>query len=146
VRFTRPLCQPHPHPGSWFGRTDTLKQAGCKNVLRAANVGEFPREGKFHGFGGGEYYIHGCGCRVIAKELEIDFDFDASGDISGFDAWKLYDYARNHAEAYGWVTTRDKFEILIKLQIKSGSLKNAPPPASNLLYWKLSSKKGNAKD
>ena len=68
---------------------------GIENPLRAVIEKRIAREGVFgNGF---RYNVHGIGVRItIDNENEddvIDIELD-SGGIAGFDAWRLYSFAR----------------------------------------------------
>ena len=97
-------------------------QLGTANILAAVNGGSAKREGWLDAFGGGTYYVHGVGCRIDAKELEIDFDLGPDGTVPGFDPWKLFSFARNHAEAYPWLPTRAEFKYIIQKKLDDGTL------------------------
>jgi hypothetical protein len=99
------------------------EQADTPDILTAVNGGCLPCEGRFIGYGGGTYFIHGSGCEVYAAELEIDFDFGPKGQIPGFDLWKLYDFARSHADAYPCLPDRAAFNNLIDSYVEAKVLK-----------------------
>ncbi|HEX4265771.1 MAG TPA: hypothetical protein VH597_15665 [Verrucomicrobiae bacterium] len=110
------------------------EQAHTSDIIRAANNGHLPREGAFLGYGGGTYFIHGAGCEVRAAELEIDFDFGPESQIPGFDPWKLYDFAKNHASAYAWLPERENFNRLIEGYLEKKFLKRSNSlPSPHLL-------------
>jgi hypothetical protein len=100
-----------------------LQQFNTSDILEAVHSSILPREGEFKSFGGGRYFVHGSSCRIETAELEIDFDFGPSGSVPGFDPWKLYTYASNHAEAYPWLPERKQFEKLIEELVLDGTLK-----------------------
>jgi hypothetical protein len=102
---------------------DCLAQAaGTRNILRAVHSASFPREGRFTSYGGGEYFVHGSGCRVTSAELEIDLDFGPEGRVPGFDPWKLYNFAKNHPEMYPQLGDREVFNKLIAQCLEAGEL------------------------
>jgi hypothetical protein len=49
---------------------------------------------------GFSFYKHGFGCSVDGAEWGVDFDFGEQGQIDGFDAWRLYDFARRRLSDY----------------------------------------------
>lgn len=97
-------------------------QLGVQNLLAGVNSGEVPRRGICKSFGGGEYYIHGVGCRVLTSEIEIDFDFGPNGTLPGADPWKLFNFADAHHEVYPWLPEWIEFEIAVKRMIASDEL------------------------
>jgi len=107
---------------------------GSENLLEGVNSGRIPRRGRCFSFGGGEYFVHGVGCRVQAAEIEIDFDFGPNGSLPGADPWKLYNFADAHAEAFPWLPKRELFESVIKAMIADGKLsKLGVLPSPNLV-------------
>ncbi len=72
----------------WAG---VLREAfGEPDLLKAWKRKRIPTEGEI----GGEtsYYFHGGGCTVEHQGATIDFEFEANGDVLGFDAWRLKKY------------------------------------------------------
>jgi hypothetical protein len=57
--------------------------------------------------GGFSFYKHGFGCSVDGPAWGVDFDFGAEGQIDGFDAWRLYDFARNDLARYGFASENE---------------------------------------
>lgn len=41
---------------------------------------------------------HGYGIEIVAKGIRIDFDWGKNGEADGFDAWRLYNFARFHCK------------------------------------------------
>ena len=72
--------------------------------------------------GGFKFYVHGFGCAVDGPEWGVDFDFGAAGEIDGFDATRLHDFARKRLADYGF---RSEAEIdeSIKSAERAGSLR-----------------------
>jgi len=113
------------------------EQFDVPDILEAVHSSTMPRQGEFKAFGGGSYFVHGSGCRIEAREVEIDFDFGPSGSVPCFDPWKLYNFARNHHEANPWLPERSVFERLIAELLSEGSLKRlATNPNPQLLCLK----------
>jgi hypothetical protein len=56
---------------------------------------------------GFSFYKHGFGCSVDGPEWGVDFDFGDQGQIDGFDAWRLYDFARRRLSHYGFTSEED---------------------------------------
>ncbi|MBX3473993.1 MAG: hypothetical protein KF754_06385 [Planctomycetes bacterium] len=60
------------------------------SVVQAARSGKVPISAEI---GDVSYTVHGIGCRALFGSTAVDFDIDASGDVGGFDAWRLHRYA-----------------------------------------------------
>src|SRR5687768_5988973 len=65
---------------------------------------EFPELGGLPG--GFRYYKHGIGCAVRGPDWSVDFDFGEHGEIDGFDAYRLYDFASKRLSHYGFLVCR----------------------------------------
>jgi hypothetical protein len=103
--------------------TDELKASlGVERLLTSVNNGVVPRRGRFPSFEGGEYFFHGIGCRVIAEQLEIDFDYGPDETLIGADPWKLYNFADARRDAYPWLPVRDDFRKSLESMIAQGEL------------------------
>ena len=57
--------------------------------------------------GGGSYRKHGYGCSVRINGLEVDFDFDESGQIQEPDAFRLIGFCGERFEEYGFSSKQD---------------------------------------
>ncbi|MDL2275966.1 hypothetical protein LJC22_07565 [Desulfosarcina sp. OttesenSCG-928-G10] len=64
---------------------------GKINLLRSVRKGEIPKDGMIKTI---EYSFHGVGCIVFFDDCFIDFDFGPNGRFDGFDAWRLFDFAK----------------------------------------------------
>ena len=102
--------------------SDLRKALGVQCLLRSVNSGDVPRRGHSQSFGGGEYFFHGIGCRFLAAELELDFDFGPDEILVGADPWKLYNFAADHGEAYPWLPEREVFRKEIERMVSIGIL------------------------
>jgi hypothetical protein len=70
-----------------------------------------PHEGSLgNGF---SYCKHGFGCRVRGPEWQVDFDFGDDGQIDGFDAGRLYDFAGARLPDYGF-RSLDEVEVAVR--------------------------------
>jgi len=103
--------------------SELRKVFGVQSLLKSVNAGEFPRKGRTHILGGGEYFFHGIGCRFVGSELELDFDFGPNETLIGADPWKLYNFAVDHGEAYPWLPERKVFQMEIENLISKGILR-----------------------
>lgn len=61
---------------------------------------DVPNSGELEG--GVTYIKHGSGCEVELSTGSVDFDFGENGEISGFDSWKLFCFAKNRMIQYGF--------------------------------------------
>lgn len=52
--------------------------------------------------GGGEYSKHGFGCEVDLETGKVDFDFGTSGEIGGFDLYRLTRFAEGRHSSFGF--------------------------------------------
>ncbi|WP_420484127.1 DUF6896 domain-containing protein [Burkholderia cepacia] len=66
---------------------------------------EIPMGGELEG--GGCYRKHGVGCDVHLPEKSVDFDFGENGEIDGFDAWRLAEFAGMNLRKYGFNTAEE---------------------------------------
>lgn len=98
------------------------------DLLGAQRRGEIPREGTL---GELEYWFHGVGCRAIANGTEVDFDFGPDGRTDGFDAWRLWTFARQNAARYPKLQRREDVEAALACLEASGEIerpRSAPSP------------------
>jgi hypothetical protein len=71
---------------------------------------------------GFQAYKHGFGCSVDGPEWGVDFDFGESGQIDGFDAWRLYDFARRRLREYEF-SSEEEIKSAVRLAAEAGELK-----------------------
>ena len=78
-----------------------LKSGGIQ--LPESNLGWVANRIPQHGVlpSGATYAKHGYGCHLVLAEGEVDFDFGPSGEIDGFDGWRLWRYAEPRSGVYG---------------------------------------------
>lgn len=64
-----------------------------------------------------KYSIHGVGCHFSFNDCEVDVDFDLNGECAGFDAWRLWLYAKSLSIEAQWPLQRIEMEMskLLKL-------------------------------
>nr|WP_143066881.1 hypothetical protein [Sphingobium sp. YR768] len=70
---------------------------GRRDIIKSWREGVIPESGQIRQ--GVAYQMHGIGCWVDISGEEMDFDFAYSNDI-GFDAWRLWSYAKQFPERY----------------------------------------------
>jgi hypothetical protein len=73
---------------------------------------------------------HGFGCSVDGPEWGVDFDFGASGQIDGFDAWRLWDLARRRLREYQFSSEED-----IKSAVRSATEAGDLEFSGYILYY-----------
>jgi hypothetical protein len=59
-----------------------------------------------------EYHMHGAGCVVEFSDFDVDFDF-ANWEEVGFDAWRLWRYAKQFPERYPDYQERESVEAAL---------------------------------
>jgi hypothetical protein len=70
------------------------------------------------------FHKHGFGCAVRGPGWHVDFDFGAEGQIDGFDAWRLYDFAHEHLADYGF-KSEEEIKVAIAAAVDAGELKSS---------------------
>jgi len=70
---------------------------------------------------GAVYSKHGVGCLIEAPEGGVDFDFGDHGEIDGFDAWRLLQFAEfsNGQHAF---TDKKKVQALLDSAMTAGEI------------------------
>jgi hypothetical protein len=71
---------------------------------------------------GFSFHKHGFGCSVHGPDWGVDFDFGAEGQLGGFDAWRLFDFARRRLPEYGF-TSEKEIESAMHLAAEAGDLR-----------------------
>lgn len=74
--------------------------------------------------GGATYRKHGYGCEVNLASGSVDFDFGRTGEINGFDMWRLADFAGNGLADFGF-SSRDELEQIFKAEVGSGKIRSS---------------------
>jgi hypothetical protein len=101
---------------------DMLEGAGIPRPASNAawNACDVPGRGALPA--GFAYYKHGFGCAVDGPAWSVDFDFGDQGQIDGFDAWRLYDFAHTRLLDYGFQSA-DEIERAMKAALDAGELR-----------------------
>lgn len=76
------------------------------------------------------YVKHGAGCLVDLPKGSVDFDFGKSGEICGFDVWRLVRFANKGWETYNF-TSKDEIHNCFDKAVRN---KDLTPLASNLHF------------
>lgn len=93
---------------------------GVDDVRHPLRFG-IPLIGTLKGFGGGTYTFHGIGCRIEAKELDIDWDLVGSSlVVNSFDPWKVYWHAKCHPVYSTEVVSEEWCEVEIESMERHG--------------------------
>jgi hypothetical protein len=71
--------------------------------------------------GGVTYRKHGYGCEVGLASGSVDFDFGRTGQIDGFDVWRLADFAGDRLPAFGFIS-RDELDHAFNNEVRSGRI------------------------
>lgn len=70
---------------------------------------------------GAVYSKHGVGCLIEASAGGVDFDFGDRGEIDGFDAWRLVQFAEISNGRHA-ITDKRKIEALLHSALTSGEI------------------------
>lgn len=98
---------------------------GRRDILRAWREGALPTTGKLAGEQ--QYQMHGVGCQVSGQDQVVDFDFvNGEGDV-GFDAWRLWLFAKQFPERYPDLSSRTEVEDAVSAYLTAGKV----VPAAN---------------
>jgi len=71
---------------------------------------------------GAEFFKHGYGCAIKYAGGAVDFDFGREGEIDGFDASRLWDFAEATNRSYGFSGFKD-VDTAVKKAAAEGSLR-----------------------
>ena len=70
---------------------------------------------------GAVYSKHGVGCLIEAPAGGVDFDFGDHGEIDGFDAWRLVQFAEISNGRHA-ITEKKKIEALLDSAVAAGEI------------------------
>ncbi len=70
---------------------------------------------------GAIYSKHGVGCLIEASEKGVDFDFGDCGEIDGFDAWRLLQFAEISNGQHA-ATDKKKIQALLDSALAAGEI------------------------
>ena len=96
---------------------------GRRDLIRAWREGILPPTGELAD--GVEYHMHGVGCAVEYSDYDVDFDF-ATRDEAGFDAWRLWMFAKQFPERYPDYQERSAVEAGVDAIVAEGTAARAP--------------------
>jgi len=76
---------------------DAVKRTfSVTNILSAYWEGVLPQDGSLKEPSGGTFHFHGTGCRFTIGDRIADVEFLPGCDELGFDAWRLWYYAKHY--------------------------------------------------
>ncbi|WP_421694513.1 DUF6896 domain-containing protein [Aestuariivirga sp.] len=96
------------------------KKFGRKDLIRAWREGVIPQTGKLAD--GVLYQIHGFGCGVEYTDHDIDFEFANQHEV-GFDAWRLWRYAKQFSHLYPDYQDLRAVETTLAKELANGSIR-----------------------
>ena len=108
---------------------------GRRDLVRAWREKIIPQEGELAE--GIEFRMHGVGCAVEFPAYDVDFDF-ASRDRVGFDAWRLWLFAKQFPDRYPLYQDREAIVAALAERIDAGAIArveaNYPGEANDNLF------------
>ena len=109
---------------------------GVQNLLAGWRDGRIPKRGEITD-GGLSFSFHGIGCTVEMRDCSVDFDFGPNGDVGGFDAYRLAQFANSRQSMSNRAFREDEIRVeLRRLQEKGFVVASGVEPSPNLLYLK----------
>ena len=66
------------------------------------------------------YYFHGNGCRVSLPGWEVDWDFGHDGRLDGFDAWRLWQFAKDGTDQFPEFERKETLEDVFREALARG--------------------------
>jgi hypothetical protein len=113
--------------------SDQLKVVlGAKDLLAAVMAGKVARRGSV---GDLEYDFHGYGCRVMHVGGTVDFEFGTGGVAGGFDAWRIWSYAKERGEKE-FASLQEVEKQLADLEVQGAIIRRDDPISPGLYYFK----------
>lgn len=92
---------------------------GRRDLVRAWKEGVVPQTGELSD--GIEYQMHGVGCAVEYADHDVDFDFANQHEV-GFDAWRLWRYAKQFPKRYPDYQHRAAVEAEMAQSLSAGTI------------------------
>jgi len=107
-----------------------------QDLLRAWRSGEVPRTGDLPG--DVHYEFHGSGCIFQSPKRTVDLDFGPQGRCDGFDAWRLFQYAKANYGEDAVPCLADFTEGVVELEKCGEVRKPGWNPSPHLFYFSSS--------
>lgn len=106
-----------------------------KDLLSAWHDGTIPKQGANLGKID-DYSFHGSGLYARIGKVEVDFDFGLNERIDGFDAWRLWHFARLKKETYPYFQEEDKIQSELDMLVREKKIvKPGEYPGRTNYYW-----------
>jgi hypothetical protein len=104
------------------------KKLGFRNILRLWRTSQITRCGNITA--DIEYELHGIGCAIYFPNESVDFDYGPDDRIDGFDAWRLYIFAKDRPEKYQKFCDQEVIENELREYIKNNKITKMPHPSN----------------
>jgi hypothetical protein len=109
------------------------REFGVENLLQAWMHRQVPQRGILSD--GSAYQFHGIGCCIERTDgLDVDFDFGPGGRADGFDAWRLWQFAKQFPTQYPDFQQREHVEKALSGLADEGIVSPSGADHDNLLY------------
>lgn len=108
---------------------------GRDDLLTSRRRGEIPKSGVINGI---DFSFHGVGCRGTVDGMDVDFDFGPDGRTDGFDAWRLWNFAKQKPAAYPQFQRQEDINTALEMLARSGDIER-PQTAPSPHLWYLRS-------
>jgi hypothetical protein len=95
------------------------RKFGRRDLLRAWRERAISQSGQLQD--DVQYHMHGYGCAVEYPDYDVDFDFAGVSEV-GFDAWRLWRYAKQFPDRYPSYQELDAVEAALARSLTEGSV------------------------
>lgn len=109
------------------------RELGSQDLLQAWQQRQVPQRGSLSD--GSAYQFHGIGCSIErADDIDLDFDFGPGGRADGFDAWRLWRFAKQFPGKYPDLQQRNAVEKALQVLVDQGVVRPSDAERDSLLY------------
>lgn len=105
---------------------------GDESPLRSWRAGTLPKRGALDSDRKIYYSFHGVGCLVEFGEIEVDFDFGPSGEVGGFDIWRLQRFLESNQEGFPGISKEELASTFHEMVVAGELEKSTGFPSSHL--------------
>lgn len=109
------------------------QQVGRRDLIAAWREGLLEKSGLLKD--GTEYELHGVGCSLFFNGHEVDFDFSVGERSDGFDAWKLWRYAKQFPDRFPRYQRKSEVEKDFGELVSNGMIVQLFPAQSPLYFF-----------